>query len=110
MSRRSAFTIALSMLVLVLLPPLAWAQEATFVMSSSFASGESIPVVIKNTSTQSLLFVGKPNDVACHRAFEILDSSGTQLNLSSPNIACTLDYATFTVKPGQTQVLGTWDQ
>ncbi|MBI2670894.1 hypothetical protein HYX18_02875 [Candidatus Woesearchaeota archaeon] len=65
--------------------------------------GEIYKLVLKD----SYYFYGTSG---CSKFFMVLANDGTALGTAKPNQFCTLAEVELEVKPGETKVIGTWDQ
>lgn len=99
----------LLLLILLFTPQLTLAtnNNLQFNVPSNFIQGQTIEIVVTNTSNQPIVI---PENGNCHKFFSIYDNTGKALALTDTNQMCTLDYRMLTIAPQETKRLGSWDQ
>ncbi len=86
---------------------IAEAANVTLNLQNQYAVGTSINISVTNTTASSVTI----NEAGqCHRFFSVSDSTGNELNISDPMMACTMEFRSITLSPHETKTIDTWDQ
>lgn len=89
------------------IPPSPVGEIYKLVLKDSYKQGETVEIKIRNDGQNNIYFYGTSG---CSKFFMVLANDGTALGTAKPNQFCTLAEVELEVKPGETKVIGTWDQ
>lgn len=83
------------------------AANVTLNLQNQYTLGHQINISVTNT-TNSPTNINEAGN--CHRFFSVLDSSGNELSISDPSMACTMEFRSVTLGAHETKTIDTWDQ
>ncbi|OGC82116.1 MAG: hypothetical protein A2V81_03130 [Candidatus Abawacabacteria bacterium RBG_16_42_10] len=83
------------------------AANVTLNLQNQYAIGQQINISVTNTTNSEVIINEAGN---CHRFFSVLDSSGNELSIGDPTMACTMEFRSMTLSAHETKTIDTWDQ